>query len=175
MQIFELPFRLPGLNEYQRACRASPFLGARMKKENMYKVQTHLGNLKPFKWPVNIEMFFIEPNQKRDKDNVLSFGAKVINDAMVKQGLLPDDNSDYIKMMNLQVLSDGGTAKIIVRVIEHDDHDFVGDSTDQTWAYLDKITNGAVSKSTKTDAVKATAKKRDERVDRKGREQLNLL
>jgi len=136
MRTISLPFRLPGLNEYQFACRRSPFAGAKMKKDCIRKVQAYLGKESPFEWPVNVEIYYIEPNKKRDIDNITGFGAKVILDAFVKQGLLPDDSTMYVKMLS-QSVEQMEQAEILIRVIEKNDPDFIGHK-DTTWPRLFK-------------------------------------
>lgn len=145
MQVVELPLRLPGLNEYQRACRASPFIGAQMKKRDKNMVMSYLGGLSPAKWPVNIEVFYIEPNSRRDKDNVSGYGMKVIGDALVSAGIIPDDNSSYITKLTQSVICEKDVSKIIVQIIEHDDPDFSGDTNEEVWVHIDKITGGVIS------------------------------
>lgn len=41
--------------------------------------------------PVVIEYIFYEPNRKRDLDNISSFAHKVIQDCIVKTGILEND------------------------------------------------------------------------------------
>ena len=48
------------------------------------------------KTPVIMHYTWFEPNQKRDKDNVSSFGRKIIQDALVKSGYLPGDGWQQI-------------------------------------------------------------------------------
>ncbi len=49
------------------------------------------------KTPVFMRYVWIEPNKKRDKDNISSFGRKVIQDALVKGGFLPGDGWQHIE------------------------------------------------------------------------------
>ncbi|MFG6325582.1 MAG: RusA family crossover junction endodeoxyribonuclease [Lachnospiraceae bacterium] len=46
--------------------------------------------------PVFMEYTWIEPNKRRDKDNISSFGRKVIQDALVSAGVLKDDGWRYV-------------------------------------------------------------------------------
>ena len=91
--------RLAGLNEYITACRRNQYAGAKMKKEAEELViwsvlkQAH-GTIKT---PVIMHYLWVEPNQKRDKDNVSSFGRKVIQDALVRIHLLPGDGWAHIQ------------------------------------------------------------------------------
>lgn len=44
-----------------------------------------------FDRPVTMAYTWHEPNRRRDKDNVSGFGRKVIQDALVRAGVLPND------------------------------------------------------------------------------------
>lgn len=46
--------------------------------------------------PVFMEYTWIEPSRRRDKDNISSFGRKVIQDALVSTGVLKDDGWKYV-------------------------------------------------------------------------------
>lgn len=46
--------------------------------------------------PVFMEYLWIEPNRRRDKDNISSFGRKVIQDALVSAGVLKDDGWKHV-------------------------------------------------------------------------------
>ena len=41
--------------------------------------------------PINITYCFYEPNRRRDKDNIAAFAMKVIQDALVKEGVIKND------------------------------------------------------------------------------------
>lgn len=53
--------------------------------------------LKPFNEPVSITITWIEPDYRRDPDNIASGGFKIILDALVKKGILPNDTRKWIK------------------------------------------------------------------------------
>lgn len=92
----------PGLNEYIAQLGRHPKAGNRMKQEMMMvainSIQTQLGRWKTDK-PVIIHYQFCEPNKgiKRDVMNVFSFADKVIEDALVKAGVIQDDNPKYVR------------------------------------------------------------------------------
>lgn len=85
--------RLPGLNEYTAKCRTNHYVGAQMKKQAQAYVSRYImaQRLKPMSKPVVISYTWYEANKRRDHDNVSGFGHKVINDALVKAGVLADD------------------------------------------------------------------------------------
>ena len=103
IQRMTIPGRLPGLNEYTRACRAHPMAGAKMKREAQDAVLwcARAARLRPHGGPVRVRyQFFEAPARKgarlRDKSNIASFAVKVIEDALVEAGLIPDDGWDEV-------------------------------------------------------------------------------
>lgn len=86
--------RLPGLNQYQYACRSHFSKGAEMKKNAIMIVSAYIfQQLKgvSIDKKVKIDYYWYEPNKKRDLDNISSFGRKVIQDALVDNGVLKND------------------------------------------------------------------------------------
>ncbi len=90
-----LPLRLHSLNEYIAACRRHPQQGANMKKNDQFSVEwfirAQLRGVRIHK-PVSMRYRWYEPNRKRDLDNVSSYGRKVIQDGLVKTGVIKDDS-----------------------------------------------------------------------------------
>ena len=123
MKIYDIPIRLPGLNEYQAACRRHPLAGARMKKDAVDQVMTYLVPRCKLSWPAQIEIYYTEPNKKRDVDNVSGFGAKVILDALVKAGFLPDDGPTYVNRIDSRI-DYGPEASISVIIKERQDETY---------------------------------------------------
>ena len=96
-----IPGLLPGLNEYIDAERAvkGKYKAAAMKKqaENVigYMVKTQLRGVH-FVRPVIIHYRWIEPNRRRDKDNI-AFAKKFIQDSLVHTGVLVNDGWNQIE------------------------------------------------------------------------------
>ena len=75
-----IPGRLPGMNEYIDAERRNRYAAAKIKKASMDTVikaaRTSLGD-----WAaessVRMDYLWVEPNMRRDKDNVSSYGRKI--------------------------------------------------------------------------------------------------
>ncbi|MBH1941667.1 RusA family crossover junction endodeoxyribonuclease [Mobilitalea sibirica] len=86
--------KLPGLNEYTAANRTHPKEGGRMKKDAeeavIWPIRQQLRGIHITK-PVLLKYNFYEPNRKRDLDNISSFAHKVIQDSLVKTGVLAND------------------------------------------------------------------------------------
>ena len=92
---FVINGRLPGLNEAINAARTDGRLENRMRKENEQTIQwCARAGLKKWKpeLPVMIRYTFYEKDKRRDKDNVAGYAVKLIQDALVRAGYLPNDN-----------------------------------------------------------------------------------
>lgn len=87
-----IPGRLPGLNEYIKACRTNRYAGAKMKQDAeeaiRWQVQSQLKR-KTFD-AVALTFHWYEQNKKRDKDNI-AFAKKFILDALQATGTIPGD------------------------------------------------------------------------------------
>lgn len=103
IQSLTIPGRLNGMNEYTRACRAHPQAGAHMKRADQDAVlwAIRAARLIPCSGRVRIRYRFYEaPKRKgarlRDKSNISGFAVKVIEDALVEAGVIPDDGWDVV-------------------------------------------------------------------------------
>ena len=85
--------RLPGLNEYIAAERGNRYKAAKLKREAQevigYAIRTQLRGVR-IRNPVAMRYLWVEPNRKRDKDNI-TFARKFIQDALVEAGVLRND------------------------------------------------------------------------------------
>ena len=88
-----IPFALPGLNEYIEAERTHRQKGAALKRSAQRSVELALKRQirGPLKEPVMMHYTWVEKDRRRDKDNVSSFGRKVIQDALVHMRALNND------------------------------------------------------------------------------------
>lgn len=99
---FEIPFRLPSLNEVTLANRTHWAKGAKQKKEVQEQIAVCImgaraaGNLRPVTGQCTVHFTWHERTRRRDVDNVAS-GKKFILDALQETGILPNDNSRYVK------------------------------------------------------------------------------
>lgn len=86
--------KLNNLNDYIKAMNRSRYEGSDLKSKNEAKVMQEIyrqfGRLRITK-PVRMQYTWYEPNKQRDKDNISSFGRKVIQDALVKTKVLQND------------------------------------------------------------------------------------
>lgn len=118
-----IPGRLPGLNEFIEANRAHTQKGAAMKRQSqelvMWQIRAQLRK-KHITKPVFLLFTFYEQDRRRDRDNVSSFARKVIQDALVKCGVLHDDGWDYVTGYLDKFEVDSGKPRIVVEFIEQE-------------------------------------------------------
>lgn len=91
---------LPGLNDIIDASRANYRLGNALKQQAqnavMWHIKRQLRGVK-FEKAVRLRYTFYEPNRRRDKDNIASGAHKVIQDALVKAGVLQNDGWRHVE------------------------------------------------------------------------------
>lgn len=119
---FVIHGKLWGLNEYTYACRSKygKYTASTYKKESEeligWYIKKYLGNWHTDK-PVYIKYRWVEPNMKRDPSNV-AFGKKFIEDALVKQGVIPNDGWKNIAGFSDSFAVDKENPRIEVEIIE---------------------------------------------------------
>lgn len=93
-----IPGRLPGLNEYVSAERASRYSGAKLKSKSEQiisdKIDEQLKGIK-IKNPVELHYLWAERDMRRDRDNV-AFAKKFVQDALVSSGVLKNDDCKHV-------------------------------------------------------------------------------
>ena len=94
---FTIVGRMPGLNEYTKKNRNNWHAGARMKKRETERAawSAKAAHVPQFHKPVVITIEWIEPNRKRDRDNI-AFAKKFIFDGLKMAGIIRDDGPDYV-------------------------------------------------------------------------------
>lgn len=98
---FTIPGRLAGANEIKAANRSHWSKGAKLAKSEKEKCWIAIISEKTYgmahlKAPVTISMRWIEPNAKRDLDNITS-GQKAIIDALVTSGIIGNDTREWVQ------------------------------------------------------------------------------
>ncbi len=120
---FTIPGRLPGLNDWIDAMNLHRQNGAKFKaaaqETVMWEIYRQLGARKT-QHPVFLKFTWIEKDRRRDRDNVSSFGRKVIQDALVCCGTLQDDGWDYVTGYSDDFAIDKGNPRIEVEIIERE-------------------------------------------------------
>ena len=95
---FDIPFRLPSLNEYVLANRSNRYSGAAMKRqyEDGIRMCIRASGLPKITGKVFIVFTWFEKIMRRDPDNISAVGRKFILDALVAEGIIIDDSCKYI-------------------------------------------------------------------------------
>lgn len=124
MNHFTIKGKLPGLNEYTRACRGKngDRLGAKFKRD----VEEQIGwaiklaraskTLHAVTDPVIVRIDWHESTKRRDVDNIV-FAKKFILDALVHHGILADDGRKYVRQIYDTVI-DNKTDFVVVTLEE---------------------------------------------------------
>lgn len=97
--LLTIPGGLDGLNAYLKEIRSSRHKASKMKSDNEAAVicaARHCLHGAGIRKSVYMEYTWYEKDRRRDKDNISSFGRKVIQDALVQAGFLEDDGWDEI-------------------------------------------------------------------------------
>ena len=108
---FIIKQKLPSLNDTLRYNRSNKYLGAQFKKEIEEAIGWAIrqaltsGTLHKTTRPVVINILWHEKSKRRDVDNIQS-SQKFILDALVKKGVLVDDNRNYVKQIHHQIIDD---------------------------------------------------------------------
>lgn len=113
--------RLPGLNNLIEEERKHRQCGAKLKKKAEDIVRMHIREqLRGYhpKTPVTLYYYFYEPNRRRDCDNIAAFAHKVIQDSLVKEGVLKNDGWDYVKGFFDRFAVDSKFPRIEVEIVE---------------------------------------------------------
>ena len=120
--LLTIPGRLDNLNDYINAERSNRYKGAQMKSDNeavvIAAIRKCLKGVK-IERPVYMEYRWYEYNNRRDLDNISSFGRKVIQDALVHTHVLKNDGWKNITGFkdSFAVDSDNPRIEVVIREI----------------------------------------------------------
>lgn len=95
---FEIPGRLPGLNEIIAAAKngKGKYQPYALMKERYTNMVAWLAKKLPRYNEVVLIITWYEPDQRRDPDNIMA-GQKFIMDGLVEAGTIPDDGQKHVK------------------------------------------------------------------------------
>lgn len=98
-QTFIIQGRLPSLNEYIKAERATKYAASTMKKGWQQRILNIIrkAKIQSTKKPVILTYEHFVPDKRRDRDNIASIAHKFIQDALVSGGIIKDDGWDYVR------------------------------------------------------------------------------
>lgn len=115
IQKFEIQGRLPGLNDHIKEERTNRYKGGKLKKSTQELICWYIkkANLKPQEEPTDIRFYWVEPNMRRDKDNI-RFAAKYILDALVQMGILKNDGWKNIRNISDKFSVNPNNPRIVV-------------------------------------------------------------
>lgn len=121
MKKIVIPGRLPGMNEAFEAARTNRHIEAKTRHdfENFIILcaKRCLNGWKPT-GPVVLHYTFVEPNRRRDKDNVAGYAMKLIQDSLVKAGYLRGDGWKYIENFTFSWAVDKSRPRVEVDIEE---------------------------------------------------------
>ena len=116
-----IPGRLSCLNDMINACKESYKKGSALKRVDQdaveWLIRSQLRGVR-FKKPVYMIYKWFEPDRRRDKDNISSFGRKVIQDALVNCKVIKNDGWRYIEGFEDHFYVDAKKPRIEVEIIE---------------------------------------------------------
>lgn len=120
---FFIPGKLPGLNELIAENRKHPQAGAKLKKDTDYFIGICIKNkLKSLKIekPVLMRYTWIEPDRRRDRDNIAS-AKKFVQDSLVQVGVLKNDGWNDIVGFEDHFEVNKKEPGVLVEIVEVDD------------------------------------------------------
>lgn len=119
-----IPGKLHNLNDYISAERSNRYVGAQLKKADqniiIHYAKKQLKGINIEK-PVFMEYTWYEANRQRDKDNISSFGRKVIQDGLVRAHVLRGDGWNHVVGFSDRFLIDKENPRIEVLIKEAGD------------------------------------------------------
>lgn len=117
---FTIPGRLPCLNDYIKAERGNRYQAAGMKREVEERIilaaKSQLRGVR-FSGPVIMHYTWVEPDRRRDKDNI-AFARKFVQDALVKCKVLRNDGWAEIENFTDSFAVDKENPRVDVRFEE---------------------------------------------------------
>lgn len=112
--------QLPGANAYIDACHRNKHLANKLKHQAestvMWAAKSQLRGVR-FNGPVIMHYTWVEPNRRRDKDNIV-FAKKFVQDALVRDGVLANDGWAQIKGFSDDFAVDRKRPRVEVEILE---------------------------------------------------------
>ena len=114
-----IPGRLPGLNDMTDAARRNRYESAKMKKKYTELVAWCAKAAKlPRMEKIDLAITWYEPNKRRDKDNIMAGGLKMILDGLVVACVIKNDGWSEIGSINNHFAVDKHKPRVEVELIE---------------------------------------------------------
>lgn len=95
--VFTIEGRFPSLNDYVDAERRNRFAAAKMKRRETERARAAAAasGIPAFTGRVTVRFLWVEPNRRRDLDNV-AFAKKFVLDGMVAAGVIEGDGQSHV-------------------------------------------------------------------------------
>lgn len=114
---FEIPGRMPGLNDYDAQHLHLQAAGLLKKKWTKTVALLAKESAKGCQYQtIHADIQWIEPNKRRDKDNI-AFAKKFIFDGLVSAGIIPNDGWANIAGWTERFEVDARNPRVVVTVI----------------------------------------------------------
>jgi len=113
---FVIPGRLPGLNDVIRVGRGNRYGAAKQKQVTEAYIRPYLPRPIALTYPVVVAFTWVEPDKRRDLDNVAAAGAKFILDACTAAGVLAGDSQRFIAGITHRVTTDRANPRVEVTI-----------------------------------------------------------
>jgi len=99
---FRIEGRLIGMNDVIAAYCSHRMKGHSLKRKETNRCSFEIlrSGLRDFKNPVKVTIRWVEPNNKRDIDNIAGGGTKCILDALCETGRLQNDTRAWVKELH---------------------------------------------------------------------------
>lgn len=113
--------RFPSLNDYVDAERLNRYRGAAMKRAQTERARAAAvaQGLPRFTGPVAVRFLWVEPNRRRDLDNV-AFAKKFVLDGLVAAGVLENDGQRHVVALQDSFEVDPANPRVMVEVTDVD-------------------------------------------------------
>lgn len=113
---FEIPGKLPTLNEYVRAERANRYAAAKLKRDAQEVIAWSMGARPKFAGAVEVRFRWVRPDMRSDKDNV-AFAKKFVLDALQEAGVIESDGWRVCSPVDEGFYVDKANPRTVVTVI----------------------------------------------------------
>lgn len=113
--------RFPSLNDYVAAERTNRIAGAMMKRRETERARLAaiVQAVPRFSGPVVVRFLWVEPNRRRDLDNV-AFAKKFVLDGLVAAGVLDNDGQSHVAALQDSFAVDPSHPRVVVEVEDVD-------------------------------------------------------
>ena len=116
---FVIAGRMPGLNEFIKAHDKDYHKGNQMKQRETDRAawSAKAAHVPRFDRPVTVHFLWVEPNKKRDVDNI-AFAKKFILDGLVRARIIANDNRKHVTGFSDSFEYDRSRPRIVVTITD---------------------------------------------------------